>query len=175
MKLSELRVLVEQIATGLDIPVDSPHLASQLLDRIGNLRHQEQHSRVLNHCLEKNRALNAQNAELQMSLLRKPQGATADTAAHPLFHVFNCCVQRSLQDDHGTASSKPCPFWQQSWVELADHYGAGFLYAQAAQKLREAQLVATAEAAAKKRIEAINHIAKGLLYERQRQLPEELP
>lgn len=174
MKPTELRLLVSQIAAGLGVALDSPQFAARLLDRIGNLQHQAQHAQLLNHCLEKNRALHARNAELHARMLRLPQMATTDASCHPLFHVFNSCVRRALEEE-SSAPGAPCAFWHQSWVELAEHYGSGFLYAQAMQKLREAQLATAAESAARKRIEAINHIAKGLLYERQQGTVEDGP
>lgn len=172
MKPTELRVLVRQIAAVLELPWDGPQLAARLLDRISDLQHQAQHAQVLNHCLEKNRALNAQNAELRARVMRMPQIAAVQTTSHPLFHIFNGCVQRALQEESSSPGG-PCSFWQQSWFELAENYGSGFLYAQAIQKLREAQLSAGAESASRKRIEAINHIAKGLLYERQQRPSED--
>lgn len=171
MNAMEAHTALIQIATGLDIPVDSPVLVDRILDRIGNLRHQAQHAQVLSHCLEKNKALHAYNAELQATLHRMPQSPSYSLTAHPLYHIFNTCIQRSLQEEQDKTGH--FPFWTQPWVELAETYGAGFLYAQAIQRLREAQCLVAHEGAARKRLDAINRIAMGLLHERRKCPPSE--
>lgn len=165
MKTTERDQLVIQIAKGLGIPADSPTLGECILDRLNNLMHQAQHVQILYHCLKKNRALNARNAELRAILQQSAQAPSAASLTHPLFHIFNACVRRAQLDEAGlTHGSKPA-FWKLTWVELAENYGSGFLYAQAMQKLREAQHLDPTADGRTKHMEAINYIAMGLLHE----------
>lgn len=120
------------------------------------------------------RQLEARNVELEhqnqigatTSLeLRQALRTLQALTQHPLQQVFNDGVQQAAggkgNERHGDGKA----FDEQPWVDLAEAFGSGFLFGQAAKKLREAQKLPTHEARRHERLGAINYIAMGILFE----------
>lgn len=86
---------------------------------------------------------------------------------HPLQDVFDQCVAQATEGKGNERHGNGKPFLEQPWVDIADTYGTGFLYGQAAKKLREAMQM-TGEARERELYGAINYVAMGLLHEEMR-------
>lgn len=157
--------LLHHLAALFNLTVDSPDFGDRLLDRIGNLQHQNRHQQLFEHCLRRNRVLTQENRTLQLALERMAAPTDSTGSPHPLYLIFNRCIERSLQETRAQATETD--FWHHRDLELAVHYGPGYLYAQAMHDLRQAQAMPRQKGQAR-RLEAINHIAMGLLHEERR-------
>lgn len=82
----------------------------------------------------------------------------ADAQPHPLQLVFDKCVAHAIE-------ASPKAFCDQYWVDLAEQFGVGLLYGEAAQLLMKSQRAAPEERMLDM-IEVINHVAKGVLFEK---------
>lgn len=145
----------------------------KLIDRIADLI--QQRTNTNSGLSEKNKALSAQNAQLQADIaklrertifLANENDRLNDLCSHPLQGVFDDCIDQAASGKGEERHGHGKPFMKQPWVELGDTYGTGFLFGQAAKKLSEAQSLPTPEARRRERIGAINYIAMGILYER---------
>lgn len=85
------------------------------------------------------------------------ESSDADDAPHPLQLIFDRCIAQAKQE-----SAKD--FCDQYWVDLADRFGVGFLYGEAAQLIIQSRS-APQSTRTIDLLDAINHVAKGLLYE----------
>lgn len=144
-----------------------------LLDRVANLVHQSKHAHTGHDLSEKNKALAAENAELT-DKLNKAYGAirvlqaslsqTEEATNHPLFKIYALAIDQLENGKGEERHGKGEPFMEQPWRSLADTFGTGFLYGQAAKKIREAQTLPTPEARQKERLGSINYAMMGVLH-----------
>lgn len=146
----------------------------KLLDRVANLVHQNKHAHTGHELSEKNKALASQNAELT-DKLNKAYGAVrvlqetlmqVDTATdHPLFKIFKQAIDQAQNGKGEERHGQGKPFMQQPWRRLGDVYGSEYFFAKADHKLETATRLVAKELRLTLRLQALNHIAMGLLHE----------
>lgn len=156
------------------------HNGDKLIDRIADLIQQRKNTN--GGLSEKNKALSAQNAQLQADIaklrdkntfLANENDRLNELCSHPLQGIFDDCIDQTTSGKGDERHGQGKPFMKHPWVALADTYGTGFLFGQAAKKLSEAQSLPTPEARLRERIGAINYIAMGILHERINTNPAE--
>ena len=158
-------------------PLTDKH-GDQLIDRIANMLNQNHHAKQAHAHLsaqlaDKNKELSARYAEMQqrltatvgqLNLLAALVDSYQLIVEHPLHAVFDSCIDQAVNGKGEERHGHGKPFHEQPWRSLADTFGDGFLFGQAAKKLAEAQSLPTPEAQRKERLGAINYIAMGILY-----------